>query len=71
MIDLSHLSDYLIALVTGYVGYIHNQLGNKVTREELADKLESIKLQLEYTREDIKEVKEDIKEIRTSIDNQL
>lgn len=69
MIDLHEISNYVIAVVTGWVGYIHTELRNRPTREEVILRLENIETKLDHTQESLSELKEDLKSTRKELDN--
>lgn len=64
MLDLAHIADYVIgtvgAFLVGAVKYIHGELKDRPTREELILRLENIDTKIDNIKEDINDIKRTI-----------
>lgn len=69
MFDLLHLSDYVLAAITCWIGYVHKQMADRPTREEVLLRQAVNEVIQKEIKDDISEIKADIKHIRDTLLN--
>lgn len=67
MIDFTHMTDYVWAAISMWIGYIHNELRGKPSREELEALIDVQEVYIADIKDDIQEIKSDIKYIRDKL----
>lgn len=68
MLDISHISEYITAILTLWLGYIHKSLSDRPTRDEIILRQKANDIIQSEIKEDIREIKENLKDINQKLD---
>lgn len=68
MLDLTYLSDYILAALTMWVGYIHKSINERPDRDEMLLRQQLNDIIQKEIKEDIHEIKQDLKVINQKLD---